>query len=66
MCYWAITKSGIVIAKTTVRHVTIDDVLDPGVSQKIENFNETLNPRLDYSKLKIPGMGTFALEGEDY
>ena len=41
-------------------------MLDPGVAQTIENFNETVNSRLDYSKLEIPGMGTFALEEEVY
>ena len=66
MCYWIITKNGKVIAETTVQQVTRDDVLDPAISQQIKNFNETLNLRLDDTNFKIPGMGNFALDEDDY
>ena len=66
MCYWIIIKSGKVIAETTVQHITRDDMLDPAISQQIENFNETLNSRLDDANFKIPGMGNFSQEEDDY
>ena len=54
------------ITKTPVQHVTRDNVLDPAISQQIENFNETLNSRLDDTNFKILGMGNFVLDEDDY
>ena len=66
MCYWIITKGGQVVAEATVQHVTRDDMLDPAISQQVENFNNALDSRLDDTNFKILGMGNFALDEDDY
>ena len=47
MCYWVMPVSGVPLARTTVQHVTRDDMLDPDIAGQIEQFNEKLNARLD-------------------
>ena len=62
MRYWVLTKSGTVIAETTVQHVTIDDMLDSDISAQVENFNTNINERLDDKKFQIQhGEGGFTL-----
>ena len=47
MCYFIVTVNGDVIAETTVQHVTVEDMLDPAIKQKIEDFDKALIERLD-------------------
>ena len=47
MCYWVMPESGIALARTTVQHVTRDDMLDPAISEQITKFDKALNARLD-------------------
>ena len=65
MRYWVLTKSGTVIAETTVQHVTRYYMIDDNTSARVENFNTDLNERLDKTKLRIKhGEGGFTLEDE--
>jgi hypothetical protein len=41
LCYWLLTKTGQVIARTTVQKMT-DDLITPVVQQEIENFDKTI------------------------
>ena len=36
MCYWILTKSVKVIAETTVKHVTREDLLDSNIATQVE------------------------------
>lgn len=53
MCYWVMPESGIALARTTVQHVTRDDMLDPAINEQIIKFNEALTTRLDDTNFKI-------------
>ena len=50
MCYWVLTVSGNVISRTTVQHVSRDDLIDPVMKEKIKSFDEALVKRLDDTK----------------
>ena len=47
MCYWVLTVSGNVVSRTTVQHVSRDDLLDPAMKERIEDFDKDLVKRLD-------------------
>ena len=47
LCYWVLTKSGKVIARTTVQHVTDDDMLKPEIAEKVKQFKLIVEERLD-------------------
>ena len=47
LCYWVLTKSGKVIARTTVQHVTQADMDDPKISERIRQFKLIVAERLD-------------------
>ena len=53
MCYWLIPVSGIPIASTTVQHVTAEDMRDPDIRQRVEQFNQRLAQRLDDTNFEI-------------
>ena len=42
MCYWIVTKSGTVIAETTVQHFTRDDSLNDEHSKQLDVVNESI------------------------
>jgi hypothetical protein len=46
MCYWILTVSGHVLARTTVQHVTKDDTNDPAIKVKIDHFHQKIEERL--------------------
>ena len=50
MCYWILTVSGHVVSRTTVQHVSRDNLLDPVLKEKIKVFDEALEVRLDDTK----------------
>lgn len=63
MCYWILTKTGQVIAETTVQHVIRDDLIDPDIKQEIDEFNAAVNERLDDTNFRLPNdEGDFKLE----
>ena len=47
MCYWILTVSGKIIARTTVQHVTREDLLDQHLGDKIKEFNKALEIRME-------------------
>jgi hypothetical protein len=57
--YWLITKSGKVISKTSVEHVTRDDYLQADKKVEIETFNAQLAASLDDANFIIDGEGEF-------
>ena len=58
-CYWLITESGKLISKTSVEHVTRDDMLASGTKQQIETFNTNLEERLDDTNFMVDGVAGF-------
>ena len=59
MCYWLITESGKLISKTSVEHVTCDDMLVPGTKQQINIFNAKPEERLDDTSFMVDGVSGF-------
>jgi hypothetical protein len=57
--YWLITKSGKIISKTSVEHVTRDDYLQTDKKAEIEAFNCRLEESLDNANFMIDGEGEF-------
>ena len=47
LCYWILTKSGKVVARTTVQHVTKDDLSKPEIVEKVKQFELIVANRLD-------------------
>ena len=59
MCYWLITESGKLISKTSVEHVTLNDMLASGTKQQIDIFNTKLEERLDNTSFMVDGVAGF-------
>ena len=59
MSYWLITKTGKIISKTSVEHVTRDDYLQEDKKAEIEEFNRRLEESLDDANFVIEGEGEF-------
>ena len=57
MCYWLMPVSGIPVVNSTVQHVTAEDMRDPDINARIEDFNTKLAEHLDDTN--------FVLGGED-
>ena len=47
MCYWVLTVSGNIIARKNFQHVTRDESLDPVMCERIKEFDEQIEKRLD-------------------
>ena len=47
LCYWILTKSGKVVARTTVQHVVKDDLDKPEIVEKVKQFDLIVANRLD-------------------
>ena len=54
LCHLILTKSGTVIEKATVQHVTRDDMIDSKTVEQVENINTDSNERLDDTRFYIP------------
>jgi hypothetical protein len=59
LCYWLITESGKIIAKTSVEHVTRDDYLQADKKAEIDEFNRKLEESLDDANFIVEGEGEF-------
>jgi len=59
LCYWVLTATGWVIARTTVQRVTKEDQLLPLVKAKIDNFDQKVKEKLDdqHHQEEIPAEG---------
>jgi len=54
MCYWVLTLTGKVLARTMVQRVTNDDLLNPTIRQKMSEYNQKITERLDDHNHFIP------------
>ena len=59
ICYWLITESGKLISKTSVEHITRNDMLASGTKQQIDTFNMKLDKRLDDTNFIVDGFAGF-------
>ena len=47
LTYWILTESGKFIARLTVQHVTLEDLLDPQKKTRFEEFDAAVHTRLN-------------------
>ncbi len=66
MCYWILTKSGKVIAEMNVQHVTCENLLDSNIATQVEEFNDAVTDRLYDENCKLPGVGDFTFDYDEY
>ena len=65
MCYWVLTVSGKVISRTSVQHVTRDELLDPEMIEIITKFDKDLEKRLDDTNFTNPEAGELCIDDID-
>jgi hypothetical protein len=66
LCYWLLLPSGKVIARTTVQHVTREDILNDDVRRQVEAFDSDVEERLDDQRFVAQDPdATFFLQDED-
>ena len=53
LCYWLIPVSGKPVAKTTVQHVTSEDLRNPEIKAQVDEFNKKLGERLNDENFRI-------------
>ena len=66
MCYWIILVSEMLIADSTVQHVTRDELRGEEIKQQVAAFNEALNICLDDTNFVLPGMEAFHIKDIDF
>ena len=42
MCYWLMPVSGIPVVNSSVQHVTAEDIRDPDIKARVDDFNTRL------------------------
>jgi hypothetical protein len=47
MCYWVLARSGEVTARSTVQHLTADELQSPDVKAQLDDFDSNVKRRLD-------------------
>lgn len=62
MCYWIIPVSGTPISRTTVQHVTLEDMRNPEIKKQIDEFDRKLNERMDDTNFTNPEATDFAIQ----
>ena len=66
LCYWLLLPSGKVIARTTVQHVTREDLLNEDIRRQVETFDRDVDERLnDQGFMALDPNATFFLQDED-
>ena len=72
LCYWVLKANGQILARSTVQHVTKEDLQLLETKQKIEEFDKALRDRLNDANFVLPmkeGLhhqhDTWALDDED-
>jgi hypothetical protein len=66
LCYWLLLPSCKVIARTTVQHVTREDILNDDVRRQVEEFDRHIEDRLsDQGFVAQHPDATFFLQDED-
>ena len=66
MCYWILTQSGKVIARTTVQHVTLPELQKDETKKRVEEYDKSIEERLSDANFTIDEQpDTFYLDDED-
>ena len=65
MCYWLLTPSGQVIARTPVQHVVRTEMLDPDLKKLIDEFDAKVKERLNDANFQNPDGTDLYMEDED-
>ena len=65
ICYWVLTVSGNVIARTPVHHVIRDELLDPVMIERKKKSDEDLEKRLDDTNFVNPESGELCIDAID-
>ena len=60
MCYWILTSKGTVVSRTTVQHVTKEDVLNEEIMDNIRQFHLELDSKLGDELLYINNDSDFS------
>jgi hypothetical protein len=55
MCYWLMPVSGVPVVNSSVQHVMAEDLRNPDIMQRINDFNRRLETRLDDTSFVLPG-----------
>ena len=58
LCYFVIKANGQIESRTTVQHVTEDDLNTPGIKEQIDAFDKSLNEKVNDENFLLP-------QGED-
>ena len=68
LCYWLLLSNGKVIARTTVQHVTREDVLNEDVKMQINQFDEQVENRLNDANFVVDdqNVANFYLEDDAF
>lgn len=53
MCYFILTRDGKVISESSVQHVTEEDMRSEAMQAKVEEFNRTVNEKLDDENYQV-------------
>ena len=54
MCYWLMPVSGIPVVNSTIQHITAEDLCNPDIKSRIDDFNTRLMTRLDDMNFVLP------------
>jgi len=67
LCYWILTDTGRVIARTTVQRVTKEDLLLPHVQLKMQVFEDKIKPKMESERHRVnsPAEGLTLDDEED-
>ena len=65
LCYWILPASGRVLARTTVQHVTIEEMATDDTKQKMEEFNHTLSRVVGDDSCVFDGDGFYNFVNSD-
>ena len=66
LCYWLLLSNGSILARTTVQHVTREDWLNEEIKEQINQFDQTVDERLDDANFVIddPNLTNFYIDDE--
>jgi len=65
LCYWILPASGRVLARTTVQHVTLDDMASDEFKRKVEEYNHGLERVVGDDSYVVDGDGFHNFVNED-
>jgi hypothetical protein len=65
MTYWILTKGAMVIARSTVQHVTTTDMEQDAIKAAVQAFDTTIEARLSDENFTINEPGIFYMDDDD-